>query len=222
MRASTSQQLRSSSLLPFIIQLSFHLSLFRSAPSVRPWPSNPSFSCLLTFNASHFFTTTEPPQHLHWTSWLFVLPGPFMPHSCFSFSATRGPAIALIHLIFSNLLTSLTPSVWIILSSLPPFQLIKYIPQPSNAKNKCDGMDINVSPRSTSCFTWEISVLSPHSILGRTSSWAVLGVLFENGSKPVKGIKQKICLGTSMPVVLPRSVWYLVLCSPETAILVPF
>ena len=92
-------------------------------------------------------------------------------HSCLipvfpSFSATPGgPAIALIHLIFSNLLTSLTPSVWIILSSLPPFQLIKNIPQPSNAKNKCDGMDINVSPRSTSCFTWEISgPLSPQYI----------------------------------------------------------
>lgn len=65
--------------------------------------------------------------------------------------------MVLIHLIFYNLLTLLTPSVWIILSSLPPFQHIENIPQPSNAKNKCDGMEMYVSPRSTSCFTWEIS-----------------------------------------------------------------
>lgn len=59
-------------------------------------------------------------------------------------------------------------------------------------------------------------VLSTHSTSGRTSSQAVLGgVLFENGSKTCERDKaEKYVLETSMPIVLPRSVWYLVLCSP--------
>lgn len=141
-----------------------------------------------------------------------------MPHSCFPFllcHTRRTCHQLLIHLIFSNLLTSLHPSVWIILSSLPPFQLIKYIPQPSNAKNKCDGMDINVSPRSTSCFTWEISgPLSPQYIRNDFQLGGVREFYLKMVLKPVKGIKQKNMFETSMPVVLPRSVWYLVLCSP--------
>lgn len=93
-----------------------------------------SFSCLLTFNASSCFATTADAQHPHWASWLSLSS---QGHSCLvpafpSFSVTPGGlAIALIHLVFFYLLTSPTPSVWNILSSLPPFQLIKNIPQPS-------------------------------------------------------------------------------------------
>lgn len=47
----------------------------------------------------------------------------------------------------------------------------------------------------------------------RTAGWVVLeGVLFESGSKTGKRYKaEKQVLVTSTPVVLPGSVWYLVL-----------
>lgn len=85
MHASTSRQLRSSSLLPFIIQMSFHLSLFRSAPSARPWTWQsliqlppylghlPLFHNYRTSSASSLNLLT------------LCSPGPFMPHSCFPF-----------------------------------------------------------------------------------------------------------------------------------------
>lgn len=57
---------------------------------------------------------------------------------------------------------------------------------------------------------------SAHSTSGMTSSWVAWGgVLFENDSKTCKRDKAWECaLETSMPVRLPGSIWYLVLCPP--------
>lgn len=81
-----------------------------------------------------------------------------------------------------------------------------------------------MSPRPPGCLTWEAQVGSTRSASGRTSSWVVLEVvLFENGSKTCKRDKAEKCvLESSVTIVWPGSVWYLVLSPPRDSASIRF